>query len=265
MEEIYENLGMEECLIMRYCFSIRRDFQGNCFPMKNSNFSSGSNFDKYSQKGTRDFYRHPNSTAIRRNYWKEDLEILEPDSFQDFTRIFSLPEKNPLSKQSQQKISELPKSPWSERPEPHSIDFRFLTSLLALFFKNLPQKSFRLGSHTDLLEFKILKKLYRSQISSYWREKNATWVMISFIWFDHAWFSRYFTFLVLLLMGLIESSSHQKFQKLYFFWIIYNLQREDQTWSIIQLTHLSHQYSSRYGLSKFELKFSLTGRSSHDP
>ena len=60
-------------------------------------------------------------------------------------------------------------------------------------------------------------------------------------------------------MQLVESAiRHQKFQKLSFFCIIYHLQGEDQTWSIIQLIQLSHQYSSRYGLSKFELKFSLT-------
>ena len=69
------------------------------------------------------------------------------EEFQDFSRSFSLPGKNPLPKQSHQKVFELSKfsnSLWSDRPEPHSIDFRLLTSLQALFLKRLSQKNFSL-------------------------------------------------------------------------------------------------------------------------
>ena len=63
----------------------------------------------------------------------------------------------------------------------------------SIFRKNFP--TFGLGSHTDLLESKILKKCYISQISSYWRETKTTWTMIGCIWFNHAEFSRDFIFL----------------------------------------------------------------------
>jgi len=80
--------------------------------------------------------------------------------------------------------------------------------------------------------------------------------MISCIWFDHAWFSRYFIFSFFYSCGLLSPPHPIKNSKNLIFSESSIIFKEKI--GLDQLTQLSHQYSWRYGPSKFELKFSLT-------